>query len=211
MSTRSARRGPCSTDRSASAACRRGTGAFDERISWIAFVIGAVPIGGSGRRAHGPGPVFAIPFEKRRYSFCLLVHEIEVVGNDRAEVGVLRHVGRRLSGKGDRTYREREPSHDDGGHDQASSHLLLLFLTAGLPASILPHREDGRHAQKGRDEAASDAASRIGCTTKKDPTVTTTHAAIAVPSAESRGGEPPATARRSSVPVRMYIQRTTLR
>jgi hypothetical protein len=44
--------------------------AFDERISWIAVVVGSVPSWLSGRIAHGPGPVFAIPFEKRRYSFC---------------------------------------------------------------------------------------------------------------------------------------------
>jgi hypothetical protein len=59
--------------------------------------------------------------------------------------------------------------------------------------------------------AASAAASRIGWTTKNDPTVTAKAAVIAAPSAESRGGEPPATARRSSAPERMYSQRTTFR
>ena len=66
-------------------------------------------------------------------------------------------------------------------------------------------------AQKGSDDAASDAASRIGCTTKNDPIVTTTAAPIATLSAESRGGEPPAGTSRSSVPERMYSHRTTLR
>ncbi len=72
-------------------------------------------------------------------------------------------------------------------------------------------RTNPTQAQNGSDDAASEATSRIGCTTKKEPTVTATAAVIATPSAESRGGEPPATARRSSAPERMYIQRTTLR
>ena len=63
--------------------------------------------------------------------------------------------------------------------------------------------EFGRHGWKSRTEGTRPrrhAASRIGWTTKKEPTVTTTQAAIAMPSAESRGGEPPAGARRSSAP-----------
>ena len=128
-----------------------------------------------------------------------------------SEVGVLRRVRRcRLARERDRAHGERETSHDDRRDDQACSH--CLSFSDGVPAAaILPHREDGRNAQKGSEDAASEAASRIGCTTKNEPTVTATAAPIATLSAESRGGEPPAGASRSSAPERMYSQRTTFR
>ena len=95
-------------------------------------------------------------------------------------------------------------------HDQACSH-LLSSIDGFLPAAILLDRPDGFLPQKGSEEAASEAASRIGCTTKNEPTVTATAAPIATLSAESRGGEPPAGASRSSAPERMYSPRTTSR
>ncbi len=86
-----------------------------------------------------------------------------------------------------------------GSHDE-----IMRGMCARLKSS------DGSD-QKESDDAASEARSRIGSAAKNEPTVTTTAAATATPSAISRGGDPPAGASRSSAPERMYSQRTMFR
>ena len=65
------RRPPCSTPSPASAARRSGRTHPSRRISCTALtVVVACLMGGSGRSAHGPAPVLAMPLEKRRISRC---------------------------------------------------------------------------------------------------------------------------------------------
>lgn len=101
----------------------------------------------------------------------------------------------------------------------AAAVAAVPFLVAGIGLAIGDRRAGGdrpagtarRLAQKGSDRAAFAAYSRSGCTAKKEATVTKAETATVSASAESRGGEPPATATSGAGPARMYSQRTTLR